>query len=345
MTLHHICIQTDCYQQSLEFYTKVLRMELVQETPDFHTREFNTWLKLGAFMIELITPKKGAVTKTFNKNTTGLVHFCLLVECIELEYQRIKHMEGVKFQTKNGADIYEIEGGRLLKLIAPEGTIIELRENNSVMEISLEKHEVVYQKLKSKGYNGWGGDNYNNRMASWDEYLDILFDRIDLAGNHVLEMGCGAGDISLKMQKKGFKVTGIDISPTAIDWAIEKNEGLESQPEFLTASVSNPKILDGREFDLIVDGNCLHCLFEDERVGFYDNVLRLLKRDGYFYVSSAILCEKGAPIPILSSIPRCVMTEEDLHHEIEAYGFNRIQSWVTKHGTHHHYRGLYQKKI
>ncbi len=42
--MHHVCIQTNSYNESLEFYTKVLGFRIVQETKDFHNREYNTWL-------------------------------------------------------------------------------------------------------------------------------------------------------------------------------------------------------------------------------------------------------------------------------------------------------------
>ena len=62
--VHHVCIQTENYEASLDFYTRVLGFEVVSETTNFHGREYNTWLKLGNFMIELQTPKEG---DNFNK--------------------------------------------------------------------------------------------------------------------------------------------------------------------------------------------------------------------------------------------------------------------------------------
>lgn len=60
----------------------------------------------------------------------------------------------------------------------------------------------------------------------------------------------------------GHKVTGLDFSPTAIEWAIEKAESKELSIEFLPLSVCEKDLLQGRQYDLVIDGNCLHCLFE-----------------------------------------------------------------------------------
>jgi glyoxylase I family protein len=45
--LHHVCIQTEDYQESLKFYTNILGFELVAETANFHGRDYNTWLRCG----------------------------------------------------------------------------------------------------------------------------------------------------------------------------------------------------------------------------------------------------------------------------------------------------------
>lgn len=55
--IHHVCIQTNDYKNSLDFYNQILHFEIVQETKNFHNRDYNTWLKCGDFMIELQTPK------------------------------------------------------------------------------------------------------------------------------------------------------------------------------------------------------------------------------------------------------------------------------------------------
>jgi len=38
-------------------------------------------------------------------------------------------------------------------------------------------------------------------------------------GGRLLEMGCGAGNLTVWLAGQGFEVCGVDISPTAISWA------------------------------------------------------------------------------------------------------------------------------
>ena len=127
-SIHHICIQTKKYSESLEFYTKILGFKMVSETPNFHTRAFNTWIKLDDFMIELQTAKEGDSLNKWSKLNEGIVHMCFLVDDIEEEYKRIKLLGYNNFKVKNNQIIYDVEGGKLMKIKAPEGTEIEIRD-------------------------------------------------------------------------------------------------------------------------------------------------------------------------------------------------------------------------
>ncbi|MGL4740945.1 MAG: VOC family protein [Sarcina sp.] len=126
--IHHICIQTENYKESLDFYTRILGFEIVIETPNFHKRAYNTWLKLGDFMIELQTPKEGDIFKPWNKLNEGIIHMCFMVDNVEEEFKRIKDLGYNDFKLKNGKEIYKVEDGYLFKIKAPEGTEIEMRD-------------------------------------------------------------------------------------------------------------------------------------------------------------------------------------------------------------------------
>ena len=129
--MHHLCIQTNLYFETIEFYTKALGFEVVQESPNFQGRDYNSWLRLGDFYIELQTSKQGGTLTKVNLNSEGLVHFCIWVENLSLEVDRLQSMN-LNFIKKNEELIYHVENGELCKLIAPEGTIIELRNNQGI---------------------------------------------------------------------------------------------------------------------------------------------------------------------------------------------------------------------
>ena len=128
-SIHHVCIQTEKYEESLNFYTNILGFELIHETENVHTRGYNTWLKLGDFMIELQTNKEGEKLKEYTSSSAGIVHMCFKVDDIKEEYNRIKSLGYDNFERKNSEEIYKVENGYLFKIIAPEGTKIEFRDS------------------------------------------------------------------------------------------------------------------------------------------------------------------------------------------------------------------------
>ena len=130
MKIHHICIQTNCYEESKMFYIEVLGFKLVKETTIFHGRDYNTWLDLNGFLIELQTGKE--YLEKYNKDSEGIVHFALYEENIEEFVSKIKNLENIKFKKKQDDIIYQVENSKLVKLIAPEGTIVEIRDSESL---------------------------------------------------------------------------------------------------------------------------------------------------------------------------------------------------------------------
>jgi len=130
--IHHICIQTEKYEESLDFYTRVLGFQIVNETPSFHGRDFNTWIKLGSFMIELQTPKEGDKFNKWCSLNAGPVHMAFMVDNVEQEYERIKSLGYDNFKLKNDQVVYKVLGESLFKIKSPEGTEIEIRDTDII---------------------------------------------------------------------------------------------------------------------------------------------------------------------------------------------------------------------
>ena len=129
MPAHHVCIQTNDYEASKRFYTQLLGFALVSEAENFHGRAYNSWLREpGGFLIELQTPKGHGRFSPYDKESEGLAHLCFVVEDVEKEAARLIDAGFEDFRRKNGSAVYEVLGSKLCKLVAPEGTIIELRD-------------------------------------------------------------------------------------------------------------------------------------------------------------------------------------------------------------------------
>jgi 2-polyprenyl-3-methyl-5-hydroxy-6-metoxy-1,4-benzoquinol methylase len=83
----------------------------------------------------------------------------------------------------------------------------------------------------------------------------------DLDGKTVLDLGCGAGENSVLLARLGATVTGIDISPKAIEVARERARanGVSSRTRFICSPAETARLPDGH-FDVIWGDNILHHL-------------------------------------------------------------------------------------
>lgn len=127
-SIHHICIETDRYKESLDFYCSLLGFSIIEETKNFHGRDFNTWIKKENIIIELQTPKPGEPASGNISAGTGIVHVCFIVDSLSSAIDKLLDKGFDFFRRKDDKIMYKVKDGYLAKLTAPEGTVIELRE-------------------------------------------------------------------------------------------------------------------------------------------------------------------------------------------------------------------------
>lgn len=113
----------------------------------------------------------------------------------------------------------------------------------------------------------------------------------DLQGRRVLDAGCGQGDLTLHLLRRGAYVTALDLSPAMIDIVRRRTEGALHPPTLIAAPVEQSELPDA-SFDLIVGNYVLHHL-ELEAGG--RELARLLRPGG-----RAIFVENSARNRVLS---------------------------------------------
>jgi SAM-dependent methyltransferase len=124
------------------------------------------------------------------------------------------------------------------------------------------------------GPRGGTGAFYRITGESHGRHRALVYE--GCAGKRVLEYGCGPGSQSFELARRGAHVTGIDISPVAIEIAREqaRAEGLEIEFAVMDAEATT---FPDRSFDLIVGGAILHHLDLDRA---YAELARLLAPGG-----------------------------------------------------------------
>ncbi len=97
-----------------------------------------------------------------------------------------------------------------------------------------------------------------------------------------IDLGCGAGNYAIYLASRGFDVTGIDISPTAVKIAKENAKKKRVKVNFIVADVlGDMKEVTGT-FDFAYDWEMLHHIFPDKREKYVKNVHRILNLGGKY---------------------------------------------------------------
>ncbi len=106
------------------------------------------------------------------------------------------------------------------------------------------------------------------------------------------DLGCGIGNYALYLAGRGFDVTGIDSSPTAIALARENADKKKVSCEFIVADVLGDLSSFTGTFEFVYDWELLHHIFPEQRVTYVENVRRILKPRGKYL--SVCFSEKDA---------------------------------------------------
>ena len=138
-------------------------------------------------------------------------------------------------------------------------------------------NEDFFKKSIENNFAGW----YNKTAPQHQVDLILRTSKLSPPAS-ILDIACGHGKHSELLASKGFKVIGIDISKTLIDFLAERNHA-NTNLNFYCCSFSNLEY--ENEFDLvIVLGNSLSLVPEPELKPTLENIHKSLKKGGKLFI-------------------------------------------------------------
>ncbi|ORB30869.1 SAM-dependent methyltransferase [Mycolicibacterium parafortuitum] len=134
--------------------------------------------------------------------------------------------------------------------------------------------------------------------------------------SEVLDAGCGHAELSLALAADGYTVTGVDISPTAVQAATTAaaERGLSERAGFVAADVTALTGFDGR-FATIVDSTLFHSIPVEARDPYLQSMHRAAAPGAGYFV---LVFAKGAFPPEMQEGPNEV-TELELREAVSRY--------------------------
>ena len=131
-------------------------------------------------------------------------------------------------------------------------------------------------------------ERYRNGDLPWDSgghdsnLKEVIYD-YSIKPCPVLELGAGTCSDAIWLAKQGFKVTAIDVSPTAVEIAKKKVSEAGVDIDVICADVLEDK-LPGSLFTLIFDRGCFHSLEPTEDKSQLVRIIYdYLEHDGYWF--------------------------------------------------------------
>jgi len=112
-----------------------------------------------------------------------------------------------------------------------------------------------------------------------DADLKNALDTERITKGRFLDLGTGPGTQAIQLTRRGFEVTGVDLSENAID----KAQKLSDKVNFIVDDILDSKLGD-KQFDYVFDRGCFHVLPVKERQEYVKEIKRILNDNGILFL-------------------------------------------------------------
>jgi trans-aconitate 2-methyltransferase len=158
-------------------------------------------------------------------------------------------------------------------------------------------------------------------LPRYDEMLNVITQCLPTTNIRILELGCGTGELSLKVLNRcpEVQLVAIDYSPRMLQYAKRKIEaagyadrwtGIEA--DFGDWANNSDKLKIGSGFDACVSSLAIHHLTDEMKLRLFQRIRASLTPNGWFWNADPLLPES----PALAEVYQAIREE-----------------WVTQQGT------------
>jgi methyl halide transferase len=110
-----------------------------------------------------------------------------------------------------------------------------------------------------------------------------------------LELGCGTGAAAIFLMQRGFEVTAVDHSPTAIERARVRAEKEDTLPRFVLTDMFEFGATAG-QFDFVYDSGFYHFIRQKDLDKYLDLLWRVTKPGSYYMTLAGAPRQPGESI-------------------------------------------------
>ncbi len=153
---------------------------------------------------------------------------------------------------------------------------------------------------------------------SWVEdtkrQTDFVIEKLHLnGGEKILDLACGFGRHSLELARRGFSVTGVDITPAYIRFAKEKSQEEGLSVNFLCCDIRELRF--DQNFDVVLnmaDGAIAYLENDAENQKIFTSVSKALKHGGKHFmdIMNGSYADSHFPCRLWEAGKRCLTLSE-----------------------------------
>jgi len=128
-----------------------------------------------------------------------------------------------------------------------------------------------------------------------DHDLAAVLAKLNITGGDLLDLGAGPGTQAIALAHRGFKVTAVDISPTAIEKAKQRAVREGVKVDFRQDDIVKTEL--NGSYDYIFDRGCFHVLAPENRADYIMAMRKLLRKGGFLFLKTFSYKQAGKGDP------------------------------------------------